>query len=175
VHKVKENSAAFNIGLRANDIITNVNGIEIKGLSIPKMSKVIAALKAGENYSLGIERGNRKLDLLGQLQPLEIPAYQVVIDTKSIGKAKSILASMTYQAPVRRVDRVHSGEIIGFYFDPWAPNLSSLSNRGADLSGVEALNSGGARASSTSSSSNSSSVNSSSSSAKPSGASNPNN
>lgn len=174
VHKVKENSAAFNVGLRANDIITNVNGMEIKSLSIAQMSQVIAALKAGEDYSLEIERGDKKLDLTGQLQPLEIPAYQVVIDTKSIDKAKNILAGMTYQSPVRRVDRVHSGEIIGFYLDPWAPDLSSLSNRGADLSGIEALNSSGARASSTSSS-NSSSVSSSSSSAKPSGTSNPNN
>ncbi|MCG7533323.1 PDZ domain-containing protein [Psychrobium sp. MM17-31] len=174
VHRVKANSAADNVGIRADDVIVDFNGADLNGLSIAEVSGIISDVNVGEKYSLTVSRNGQLIDLSGTLNPLELPAYQLAINTDSISKAKNILANVTKIVPVRRIDRVQSGEIIGFYFDPWATNLSRLSNRDGDLTGRRALNS--KNASNTASSSRSSSNTSSgSSNSKPSGASNTNN
>ncbi|MGB0835075.1 MAG: PDZ domain-containing protein [Psychrobium sp.] len=175
VHRVKANSAADNVGLRPDDVILEFNGTAVKKLSIAEVSRIISDVNVGDQYSLTVSRNGQKIALSGTLNPLEIPAYQLAINTDSINKAKKILANVSYRAPIRRIDRVQSGEIIGFYLDPWATNLSSLSNRDGDLTGIRASNSKNASNSASSSGRSSSNTSSSSPNSKPSGASNTNN
>lgn len=172
VHRVKANSAADNVGIRVDDIIIEFNDTDLKGLSIAEVSRVISDVDVDDQYSLTVSRNGQKIALSGTLNPLEIPAYQLAINTDSINRAKKILANVSYRAPVRRIDRVHSGEMIGFYYDPHYVNMSDLSNKGVDQTTGEiiydASSLGGASSSSRASTG-------SSSSGKPSGASNTNN
>jgi len=66
VRKVVEGTAAEAAGLKAGDVITEVDGKTIKGL--PDLRKILRSKKPGDTATLKIKRGNKELTLTAKFK-----------------------------------------------------------------------------------------------------------
>jgi len=115
---VKQNSAAADLGLQADDIITHFNNRQIKGSSVQQFSSMIAQLKPGQAYSMSIVRDAKEQQISGHFSQATFPAYSLNIDLDSVEKAGKLLEKYKKEHRNHRVDiRYATVEQIRYFND----------------------------------------------------------
>jgi len=138
IDAVKQNSAAADLGLQADDLITHFNNRQIKDSSVQQFSSMIAQLKPDEAYSMSIARNDKVQQISGYFTQATFPAYSLNIDSDSVKKAGKLLEKYKKEHRNHRVDiRYATVEQVRYFNDKRraAEHLrNSTSNRSSTTS-----------------------------------------
>lgn len=99
VTDVKKNSSAAQFGVKKGDIISRFNDKALTSNDVQSLSDLITQLKPNDEYTMDITRNNELTSMVGKYTQVQLPGYQLSIDTKSSDLlAKLIAKNNKYRA-----------------------------------------------------------------------------
>lgn len=106
IQQVAPNSSASEIGIRAEDVIVEINGVKVN--SFAELVNVLSKLRAGDGLNLSVKRENKLLALKGSLkaQPKE-QSTEFNVEYSSVDFADNRLRSIIYTPKDFQTDKKH--------------------------------------------------------------------